>query len=725
MSISPDAFRNELYASTTAASTTDFAFTTLISHRAQLQSSKHGGATAGADAALAALQNSLATYKQEKEANQTTITNQVLDVPKNRWDAARKEKQDKRKRLLDSRHGSQPVSPSLNATDTPRLGAAPTSVPLSDDEVRLKAMRKPLVHLLAIGPVTKEDIRSKTNIPKDDLDVILQKVGKQADGKWQLSDRAYKELDVWSFEYPSEDARKATIDNAIRAYDRMRLGKEDNLWQLLLPKEERGHGKVLSRLHLNGMVAAGAARSLTPHYQPSPLPPVNAEDKPATSANTPRLGSSTPRPTSSKGDVMKRLLSKDPQKAHRIEEAKMKKTKDAEEAREKKRKEREEVVSDKEGKRPAKRQAAAKKANPKIKSADIVHSSDDESGEDGETKDKATSQTKPSAGNGKKATAGSSTSPEESSDSAKPLRMVKKTAVKATAGQSTTKATASPAARSTKPASSATAGKSTPQPTNALSAPGSQSKARSPSAVDSRPGVPSPLGAARPRVASDVSDRSAVGVQRVRQGAETPRGLGIRNGIVKKRDDIAATKATPNIKGGEAKPKERTSSDKSQKATVNGTGTPKANGTNKTEAGSKRTASDPPAQAQQASKHRKTESNSSLTLSASATNSSTVSNTTAQTSRTVQTSPDASNSSSDSSNVLSSISYKTGVQMARKFREQFYPAYIALYDEIEGMQQRGESVGADKVDQLRKMHERLVEMKREIEAASRRGHAEE
>ena len=247
--------------------------------------------TAGTDAALAALQNSLASYKQEKEANQANIHNGILDVPKSRADAARKEKLARKQRLLDSRNGSQVASPSLNAIGTPRIGAGPTSAPLSEDEVRLQAMRKPLVHLLAIESATSEEIRSKTHIPKDDLDIVLRKVGKQVEGKWALQDRSYKELDVWSFAYPSKTDRQSAIDNAIRSYDRLRLGQEDKLWQLLLPKEERGKGKTLSRLHLNGGVGQ-VPRSLTPAYQPSPAPHVESGegDKTTSTANTPRVG---------------------------------------------------------------------------------------------------------------------------------------------------------------------------------------------------------------------------------------------------------------------------------------------------------------------------------------------------------------------------------------------------------------------------------------------------
>merc|ERR1711881_404091 len=48
----------------------------------------------------------------------------------------------------------------------------------------------------------------------------------------------------------SEEDRQAAIENAIRAFDRMRLPKDDPLWQKLLPKADRGKGITLSKLAL-------------------------------------------------------------------------------------------------------------------------------------------------------------------------------------------------------------------------------------------------------------------------------------------------------------------------------------------------------------------------------------------------------------------------------------------------------------------------------------------
>ena len=110
--------------------------------------------------------------------------------------------------------------------------------------------RHAIVHLLAMRPLSTEDVAAKIRLPAHELKPVVSTLARQDAGKWQLSDKVYKDLDVWRFKYPSEDDRKAAIDHAVRAYDRLRLSKDDKLWQLLLPKAERGKGKVLSRLHL-------------------------------------------------------------------------------------------------------------------------------------------------------------------------------------------------------------------------------------------------------------------------------------------------------------------------------------------------------------------------------------------------------------------------------------------------------------------------------------------
>jgi RNA polymerase II elongation factor ELL len=109
------------------------------------------------------------------------------------------------------------------------------------------AIRKPLVHYLAVRP--REYLKCHRAVhtnPRRILEKVARKTGKGKE-EWALLDRAYKELDVWTFNYSEKD-RQAAIENAIHAYDRIRLPKDDPHWQKLLPEEERGKGKVLSRL---------------------------------------------------------------------------------------------------------------------------------------------------------------------------------------------------------------------------------------------------------------------------------------------------------------------------------------------------------------------------------------------------------------------------------------------------------------------------------------------
>lgn len=668
----------------------------VVSHRAEVQGAgrKQDDGTAGSDAALAALQSSLASYEQEKLANRTNITNSILPTPKNRFEAARSEKSSRKNGLLSS----LPTSPSLSATATPRLGPAPTSVPASEDEVKLQAMKTPLVHLLAIRPATKDSMERKTHIPRSDLDEILQRCGKQVDGKWQLSDRAYRDLDVWKFGYPEEDDRRAAIENAVKAYDRMRLGKDENLWQLLLPKEERGKGKVLSRLHLG---AGQVNRGLTPSYQPSPARDfdLGTENKAANGANTPRLGATTPRPGSSKGDVMKRLLSKDPKKARAAEDVK-----------EKKRKEREAAPSDREG-RPAKKQATGTKANANVKSAEFVHSSDEDSSDEvpiaSQAKDRNVKTSNTLARKQRPAAAASSSSP-DSGDAANEVKAKPKPKPAQSKPRGTVeKQTSSPAV---KPAKSEQSSKSASQSSKNLTAPspshlGSQ---RSPQKHDSKPPVPSPLGAARPRVASDVSDRAAVGIQKVKSGgSETPTGLGITNGGSKVRPRAAtATGASTGHKDSLAV--------KEKKSTTNGVtaSKPLSNGTSHTtENGLKRKADHPTTQDSPA-KHRKTDSTSSQpSKSARAHTPITTPN---------GTSSIIINSDETPPSLVDSITFNQGVTLAEKFTDIYYPAYAKLYDDLQAKERRGEKVSGEERERLMRMHRRVEQMKAEIVAASGR-----
>ena len=678
--------------------------------------------TAGADAALAALQNSMASYQQEKKAKSTTITDDLIPEPKSRWEAAKKQK---RSGLLGMNSGSS--SPSLSAVGTPRAGLSVTSAPNSQN-LRRQAMRTPLIHLLAMKPASTEEITRTTHIPKPDLEAVVSKIAQNVGGEWKLLDRAYKDLNVWDFGYKTQQDRQMAIDNAIRAYDRTRVGREENTWQLLLPKEERGKGKCLSKLNL---AAPQANRGSTPSHMPSPLADASEDEKPISSANTPRPGQNgTSKPAVAKSagsDMKKRLLAKDPKKARAAEEAK-----------EKRKREKDAAASDRES-RPLKKQkpavatprattttSAAAKASSKIKSAELVHSSDDDD-EEGEVKETTSA---PAVKASRAAAAVTSVKPKttaaRSPEGDDNHVKATKPAAKATAiAKAKTTAPTPKSAASTARKEAATGG-STPS-SNTFSAPQRQRIQLSPSKSGSRPTVPSPLGAARPRNASDVSDRSAVGIQRTKQGASTPKGLGITtqtNGVRKKRQDTAASQESTTSSEGDRKAPANKALEKGRATAANGVSAKRSVVANsvKPAISNKRKAIEALPRSENASdpKHRKTDSASTLSQRSHSSSFGTV-RTMATTSG---TSPDAifdSGSSDSSGPAMDTITYAEGVEKAKNFRERYYPQYVKLYDSIAERNAKGETIRQEERDKLWRMHHRLQELKREIGVAAKKG----
>lgn len=212
-------------------------------------------ATAGTDAALAALQNSLASENQKKRENTTNYIKDGsgLPAPGRRGGSASKVN-NKSKFLSQNRSlgndtaRSMPSSPALSGIGSPSLG--PTSVPLSQQQAeQAKATRKPVVHLLALKPMKEEALReSIPNASNNDIKQALLKVADENEGKWELRKLFWKELDVWTYKYDSVEDRQRAIDNAVKQYDKMRLGASEPQWDRLLPKSERGTGKCLSKL---------------------------------------------------------------------------------------------------------------------------------------------------------------------------------------------------------------------------------------------------------------------------------------------------------------------------------------------------------------------------------------------------------------------------------------------------------------------------------------------
>ena len=143
---------------------------------------------------------------------------------------------------------SQPSTSSQRSQSSPSLQG-----PSHSAEIQ-KALRFSMLHLLAVAPITVPDILKKAHCKKEQCLDVLRKIAKVTDiasDEWQLTEKAYKELDVWKFPYPSQEVRQSVIDNAIKVFDRMRISPEDPQWQILLPKLERGKGITLSKLKLS------------------------------------------------------------------------------------------------------------------------------------------------------------------------------------------------------------------------------------------------------------------------------------------------------------------------------------------------------------------------------------------------------------------------------------------------------------------------------------------
>lgn len=208
------------------------------------------------------------------------------------------------------------------------MAVAPTSQPRLDDPkaLKLQALRTPLIHLLAVRPVSENFLAQKIGCTQEECLELLQKVARPYidPSKWDLSDKTCKELNIWQFLYPTSEDRQFAVNRAITAFDRLRLAREDGLWQMLLPAHERGQGRVLSKLQLN--------------------------PKPNQHVATPRINV----PTTGNKSLSKRLLSNKPGTSQSV-------------------KPRDVQGSTKQG---AKKVTA--NVNPTVKSAEFVHESDEE-----------------------------------------------------------------------------------------------------------------------------------------------------------------------------------------------------------------------------------------------------------------------------------------------------------------------------------------------------------
>ncbi|KAL6713885.1 hypothetical protein ACLMJK_008379 [Lecanora helva] len=318
-----------------------------LSHKLTIQKAKED--IAGADEALAKLQSQLASHEKAKQSMQIKFVpdSSKLPPPMKQTAAALKQQSYKTKStsflkkssnnrlyLQHDTTRSMPASPSLGpraALDQKMTLTPAPDLPNADAKTaRLKAIRIPLIHYLAARPASAKLLSQTLECKQDEILEVLQKVGKPYrldDSKWDLTDKAFKELDVWSFDYPNQEDRGLAINRAVSAFDRMRLSTQEKLWDKLLPKAERGKGKILSQLNLHkGPIQKPATPKIHVEHSSShpKVPKVTSDesdqkDRLAPSDAEPMARSKSHGPIkktkiSEKEAQSKRLLSKGPKK---------------------------------------------------------------------------------------------------------------------------------------------------------------------------------------------------------------------------------------------------------------------------------------------------------------------------------------------------------------------------------------------------------------------------
>ncbi|PNS15166.1 hypothetical protein CAC42_8167 [Sphaceloma murrayae] len=763
-------FTHELY--TPATSEDSLEYVASVTQRATLApTDTKMAAAAFPDPALDRLKSSLALMKDAKDANQSTYSDRI--IPELKKYKALSERQ------IQPVPRSQGSSPSHGAT---KSGLAPTSVPVSDSatSASYKAMTKTVLHLLATTPMPDQSLAKLSHVPQKERLEILQKYAELDSDtkKWKLKDRSFKELDVWKWPYPQPVSRNHAIDYAIRAFDRLRLGKDDKHWQMLLQPTERGLGKCLSRLHGNKDLSTNTNNHhLAVKDRRSPLgasspvaPPSDTEGK----VN----GRLTPKPAST---PMARTASA-PGKPMSIEKRlkESQKARAAEEAKEAKRKEKELKGNSAQGPTATKSNKSAtimststpaatstKKQQPagKFKSAEVVHSSDDES--DGEIKESGTDKSR------KPVPAKSPVS--TSSSDGKPLKdssLVKKSAPHATAA----KAAVSPNTaikRDSPHKANVSKGAATPLPSAEAKAKaearkgtpagrvekrsGSDGKTAaskpqlSPRKTDNKPKNPSPLGrttstapslfgfhersppvlvkkvttttaakTARPAASTPSSARAEVSKKRPAPGDDVDRP---RKAV--KTHDATATSKNPAA----AKPAPAKAAAPLKKTVASSTSKPGANSDTPLKRKANDISSDIHDHDIYPSKHRRTASSSTQSLSSSSSASRT---TTARTSISSQSPPshivalshqisnggvngNYSPSTASTSSDPIKFGWERALDDAERFRNEVYPRYMKMYEMV---QAKGEKASREDVEALFRCHQEVKTLKEGIRRAA-------
>ncbi|CCT62713.1 uncharacterized protein FFUJ_00705 [Fusarium fujikuroi IMI 58289] len=191
-------------------------------------------AQSGRDSDIEALQNGLAAHAASQEK-----TRVVDRLP------AKKAAIKGKSKLLDSTPRSIPQSPGQVS-----LGSLTPNPTTSQPLDRAKGDRAMLVHELAVQDRSFDYLAKRWEGKVEDMEPTLRKVADDLDdnNKWSLKKKSWRDLDVWNYDYDTQEVRQKAIDNAVRQYDKQRVTISEPEWDRLLPKEERGTGKSLSRV---------------------------------------------------------------------------------------------------------------------------------------------------------------------------------------------------------------------------------------------------------------------------------------------------------------------------------------------------------------------------------------------------------------------------------------------------------------------------------------------
>ncbi|RJE19082.1 hypothetical protein PHISCL_08577 [Aspergillus sclerotialis] len=488
---SPETHPSEIY-SCSSADKENLYFTGVLSHNLEVQKAKE--ATAATDQALATLEQSLNAFERGKESKQTHIITDIdevraLKAGDNRSSTGRqaallarrptsKVEIEKERLLKNAANRSVSSSPSLGLSRSPNLTPTviPTSAPLSQSkgQARLEALKVPFIHLLAVRPASVNALAQQTRAPLEDCQTLARKYGtenRDNRDKFDLKDKAFRELDVYKFPYPSQEDRDQAVKHAISAFDRMRISRSDKLWQMLLPKEERGKGKCLSRLDLR---TGPIQKPLTPRIQVQPSE--DAKDGYTTGHETDKANGNGLTPKSAKATPQ--FVSTEKKRTGEKDTAKRASTKN---------KNTNSTLTGRVTKKTERK--SAPKPDGKFKSSEYVQDSDDDSDMPDAPTEKPKQETTPQPNPQTKPQPKPQSKPQPKPERKSP-------------GPSSSKATPVPATKANK--SEPTSRKSE----SAQTANKGSAAKRPPSASSNPPRKPSPLGSSPPTNASDVQTHS-------------------------------------------------------------------------------------------------------------------------------------------------------------------------------------------------------------------------